>query len=188
MAQLEGPDRAVLVGRPAFGQLRAEHQVRPVPGQELAHLLKQHQTAGVRDADRLDRSRRHLLPDPQGTPGGGTDRPDQPSHAERRCDGAQKRERQAEQAAMAQEFAPADATVDEAVDQMGFERIATTPDGVDKPQIPRHRCCSGIAAFAAAPMLHAASGYFNGVGGSGRLPSVAQARPVPVADLSRALT
>ena len=81
---------------------------------------------------------------------------------------------------MAHEFAPADATVDEAVDQMGFERIATTPDGVDKPSDHLDiGAAPAIAAFAAAPMLHAASGYFNGVGGSGGLPVGSPSAPLP---------
>jgi hypothetical protein len=65
---------------------------------------------------------------------------------------------------MTQEFAPSDAAIDEAVDQMDFERAATAAHGVDKSEIPRHRFCSGWGTVLLARMLHAAGGEFNGLG------------------------
>ena len=59
---------------------------------------------------------------------------------------------------MAQEFAPADPTVDQTVDQMGFERIATVPDGVDNLKSLDICSCSGSAASATLTGSTAAAG------------------------------
>ena len=140
LAQLEGPHRAVVVRLPAFGQRRLQHEVRAVDAEEFGDLLHDEQAAGIGDGDRVDRRGRHAAGDADGGAGGARGAGERRHAAEAggRGDAAQKRQRQAEQAAVANEVAAADTAVDETVDQVVFERRAAAPDQVENAVVLAH--------------------------------------------------
>jgi hypothetical protein len=66
LADLEGPDAAVLVGRPALGEHRAEHEVGARIRQELAGLLQHQQAAGIGHGYGIDGGGGNGRGDPEG--------------------------------------------------------------------------------------------------------------------------
>ncbi|WP_404928102.1 hypothetical protein [Mesorhizobium sp. ORM16] len=103
-------------------------------------MLHDQQAAGIGDGDRVDRRRRHAACDADRGAWRAL-RPGERRHgteARGRGDAAQQRQRQAEQAAMADEVAAADTAVDETVDEVIFERRAIAPDEVENAIILAH--------------------------------------------------
>ena len=112
----------------------------PSTQRNSADLLHHQQAAGIGDGDRIDRRRRHAAGDADGGAGRALGARERRHAAEAggRADAAEQRQRQAEQAAVADEFAAADAAVDEAVDQVIFERRAIAPDEVENAIVLAH--------------------------------------------------
>ena len=132
-AGLEGPDGGVVIGAPAFGQHRLQNEVGAVEAEELARLLQHQKPAAVAGLHRVDRRLGHIAGHPDRCARGALRRGRRGHGAESRggADPSEQRQRKAEQAALAQELAPADAAVDQSVDKVVFHLRSAAPEGVE---------------------------------------------------------
>ncbi len=124
LADLEGPDRAVLIGLPALGQDRLQPEIGAGDRQELAGLQQHHQPAIVVDGDGIDGARRQRGSGADGAAGlGGAGgrrkgRGPQARDAQRPGQGREQRHAQAQHRAMAQEFAAVDPPRGQFIDEV----------------------------------------------------------------------
>ena len=139
LAQLEGPDGAVLVGLPALRQHRLQPKVGAGIGQELAGLLQHEEAAAIGHRDRIDGRRRNRGGDPDRRTGrGGSRRGRDDSDAEGAEDRAHQRQGHADHAAVAQKGAAIDKAGGELVDDVILELAAPAADAVDQLVVALH--------------------------------------------------
>lgn len=139
LAQLEGPDCAIRIWRPAFGRKQSRRQIRPRKDTRLAELRQHGHTASVGDGHRIDRPRR----DDQSKADGPARRAG-PRRGRRQAiacspsDAAQNRRRKSQHRAKAREVAAADRAAHQTVDQVVFMLGTAVAETVEQLVIDRY--------------------------------------------------
>ena len=139
LTQLEGPDRAVGIRRPAYRKQGLRRQVGSRKDEVLGHLRQYGDATAIGDLHRVDRARRNDLADPDRPPGRRAGARGQ-QKLEAGGTGRRRKERQGEtqDRTVTHEIAPADPAIDEPVDQVVLNLASPAAQPVDKPMILGH--------------------------------------------------
>jgi hypothetical protein len=143
LADLEGPDRAVGIRRPAFGECGPGDEVLAGENQRFGGLAEHRYAARIAELDRLDGGCRHLHAQADGAALGlCARRCRKAAEAHGAGHAAEERQRHAQHRAEADELTAADAARNEPVNQVVFVFGTTLAQGVQQLEVDGHRSLS----------------------------------------------